>query len=210
MEHQSMRRRGLGQVAMILAASALALASAVANAGGTVPAAPCANGQAIQVAAQAKSDAAKAQNQAFNQYQDQLQKDAMDCLERIKNFLASSSIRTYDITSGLIDQVEKQLAQKACNVAQAEVQKGMEPVTNLEGKVNNGISNGVGQINNGFDKAIGLPGGPSLISNGVGGGAPVTSAGPVGAGAPTTTPSSTSSSTWDKLSCAFGGSCGNK
>ncbi len=171
----------------------------------TVPAVPCVAGQKIAVKAAATTANQQANNDAMSQLQSQMQKDAMACVKRVKDAIAAASIHTIDISS-ILSQIESQLAAKACNVVMTTVNNDLNKVTQ---PINGAVDGSVNGINSGINKTVG----GSLGTTGLTG---VSTSGsvPVTGGPTTVSPQSVQSptattSTWNKLSCAFGGSCGN-
>jgi hypothetical protein len=175
----------------------------------TVAASPCAAGQKVLAKAAATAASQAAANDAMATLQSQLQQDAMNCVKRAKDAIAAASIHSIDFSS-ILSQLESQLVAKACSIVMSEVNTGINTVTN---PINTTINNGVASINTGINNTLGGATGTTLTGVTVGGGTSIGK--PVGTiGLPTSTvplaaPKTATTSTWDHLSCAFGGSCSN-
>jgi hypothetical protein len=179
------RSRG---VMVLLVCSAMTIAPVLAAAQTTtVPAANCVTGSIIQQAAENARQNERGRNDQLAQLQDTLQADAISCMERIKNFMASQTIRSTDISGAFMQQLINEMANKACNIAMSKLGKAAAPL--------DGYNNWVAGTENSANAWANRNGLPNVATGST---APVT---------PRGTTSTTNASTWDKLSCAFNGGC---
>lgn len=145
-------------------------------------------------------------------YDTQALKNAMTCLQRVKDLLALLTLPGLpDLMS--MSEVIDFMSNKACQVAMKEVQKTVvDPVTGKINEISKDIYDSVGDINKGTGGLNPIKNGSSTTVGGVT--KSVTEAGKASNSAvalpqqiQVSPSSSSSSSVWNRVGCAFGSGC---